>query len=202
MDMEKYHISQLIQALGFQDLKQSLMVNKKEDNCEFGGWQLQSSREHGLILFSWLRYKSPSQPHFSVPCSCLVFFFKPIFATPGIYSLLASICLQLFHAYYLLSNTVACSTFLCLQVFHSEVDGLSSHCWQRLSKHSPELWLGYQAGMWGWIKRLKVFNVGFSFCKAWSTDFTTIKRRISSLNQYNLGKFPCFQSSDVTDRQG
>lgn len=51
------------------------MVNKTEDNCEFGGWQLQSSRECGLIFFfSWLRYKSSSQPHFSVPCFCLVFF--------------------------------------------------------------------------------------------------------------------------------
>lgn len=81
VDVEKYHTPQLIHVLGFQDLKQSLMVNEKEDNCEFGGWQLQSSRECGLIFFFffWLRYKSSSQPHFSVPCSCLVFFFKPIF---------------------------------------------------------------------------------------------------------------------------
>ena len=125
MDVEKYHTPQLIHVLGFQDLKQSLMVNEKEDNCEFGGWQLQSSRECGLIFFFffWLRYKSSSQPHFSVPCSCLVFFLNPFFATPGVYSLLASIWLQLFNAYYFLSNREAWSTFFCCQIFHSEVDG-------------------------------------------------------------------------------
>lgn len=95
-DMKKYHTPQLIQPLGFQELKQTLMVNWKEDNCEFWGWQPQSSRERGLMFFFLAKIQSLKPIHFSVSSSCLVFFFIPVFDTPGIYSLLASIWSQLF----------------------------------------------------------------------------------------------------------
>lgn len=104
--------------------------------------------------------------------------FLPLLASTP---LLASMWLQLFNAYYFLSNTVACTTFLGHQISHSATDGLSSHRWELLSKHSPEPWLWYWAGM-RQTKRLEVFHVWFLFCKAWSADFTIIKLRTSSQN--------------------
>ena len=95
MDVEKYHTPQLIHVLGFQDLKQSLMVNEKEDNCEFGGWQLQSSRECGLIFFFFSGWDTNPQANPTSVSHAPAWFssLNPFFAAPGVYSLLASIWL-------------------------------------------------------------------------------------------------------------
>ena len=155
MDVEKYHTPQLIHALGFQDLKQSLMVNKKEDNCEFGGWQLQSSRESGLIFFPGWDTNPQANPtsvsHAPAWFSSLNPFLLLLASTPSWLPFGSSCSMP----------TIFCQTQRLDP--HSSAARSSilkwtvsfSHLWERLSKHNHELWLGYQGGMWEWKKDWK-----------------------------------------------
>lgn len=136
-DMKKYHTPQLIQTLGFQELRQTLMVNWKKDNCEFGGWQLQSSRVCGLLFF----FLAKLQILKPIPLQCP----KPL---PGF--LLHTYLWYSWHLLLLGFHSVpavqclhfsvthsGCPALPWHQIFHSEAEGSFSHHRKFLQQTEP-----------------------------------------------------------------